>query len=70
VNFAKQVFIKQVSKEDQYNIDAIPGNRPIKWAHCKKTGHTVEKCYKKYPALKPHNSQKSNNNTQKQNMGV
>ena len=68
---SKQVIINQISEEDQNNLDAIHGSgykgqnynpyyknnrsEPKKCAHCKKPGHTVEKCFTKFPALRLQN---------------
>ena len=54
--------------KNNYNNSNQQGNRngPAKCVDCKKPGHLVEKCFTKFPALRPQNQQKQNNNTQNQ----
>ena len=85
-NGNKPILINQISEEEQDNINAIRGNGyktqnyntnnhgnkngPVKCTHCKKPGHPVEKCFVKFPNLKPQIMQKPNTNTQNQNNGT
>ena len=62
--------------EDEQEINAIyRGNRyknqnnntknePIKCTFCKKQGHPVEKCFSKFPALRPQHQKQNNSQSQ------
>ena len=80
-NGNKPILINQIEEND-LNVDAIRGNNyknnynsstqqgnkngPIKCVYCKKPGQSVNKCFTKFPALRPQNQQKQNNNNQGQ----
>ena len=77
-NGNKPILINHINEEDQNKVNAIGENgykhqnyntttygnknEPVKCTHCKKQGHPVEKCFSKFPALRPQNQQKQNNN--------
>ena len=53
----------------QPNRNHNESNGPAKCAHCKKPGHTVEKCFTKFPQLRPQNNQRQNNSNEGANAG-
>ena len=69
-NGHKPIIINQINEEEP-DINAIQGknpknqhkNEPIKCTFCKKSGHPVERCFTKFPALKPQNYRQNNNQT-------
>ena len=46
------------------SIGSNGSNGPAKCAHCKKPGHNVEKCFTKFPHLRPQNNQRQNNSNE------
>ena len=77
-NGHKAVLINQINEAEQ-EINAIRENgyrnqnnnntnsnrnELVKCANCKKQGHPVEKCFSKFPALRPQNQKQNNSQSQ------